>query len=115
MKNKEHYSKEYQIFKRKKHTKSIVIKVVQFSILVVFISLWEILAQVGVIDTFTLSSPSKMWAKFVELIGSGTLFMHMGITLYEAIIGFLIATLLGTFVAIILWWNETLFKILGDI
>ena len=112
MKNKANFSKEYLLFKRKKQTKNVVIKVVQISILIVFIGLWELLARLGAIDTFTLSCPSKMWAKFVELIGSGTLFMHMGITLYEAIIGFLIATLLGTLIAIILWWNETLFRIL---
>ena len=84
----------------------------QIFIVILFIVLWELLAQLEVIDTFTLSSPSRMWATFVELLSSGTLFMHMGVTLYEAIIGFLIATLGGTLIAIILWWNETIRKIL---
>lgn len=112
MRNKENFSKEYLQYKKRKKIKSALILIIQISILVVFIGLWELLAQLEVIDTFTLSSPSRMWATFVELLSSGTLFMHMGVTLYEAIIGFLIATIFGTLIAIILWWNETLFRVL---
>ena len=112
MRNSVNYSKGYLQYKRKKKTKNIIIKIIQISILVLFIGLWELLAQVGAIDTFTLSCPSRMWKTFIELASSGTLLTHMWVTLYEAIIGFLIATLLGTLIAIILWWNETFFRIL---
>ena len=112
MKNKTNYSKEYFLYKKKKKLKSALIIVVQISILILFIGLWEIFARTGIIDTFILSSPSRMWNTFIELLSSGTLFLHAGITLYEALIGFCIATIFGTIIAIILWWNETLFKIL---
>ena len=32
--------------------------------------------------------------------------MHVSITIYETIIGFVLGTMLGTVVAIILWWSE---------
>lgn len=59
-----------------------------------------------------MSSPSKILSQIVILFNNGTLFYHIGVTLNEAIIGFLIATLGGTLIAIILWWNETIRKIL---
>ena len=36
----------------------------------------------------------------------------MGITLYETVLGFIIATVLGTLIAIVLWWSDTLRRIL---
>ena len=112
MKNNINYSKEYLQYRQKKTIKTISIKIIQIAILIIFIGLWELLAQIGAIDTFTLSCPSRMWKTLMELASSGTLLTHMWVTLYEAIIGFLIVTLLGSVIAIILWWNDTLFRIL---
>jgi NitT/TauT family transport system permease protein len=42
----------------------------------------------------------------------GSLFYHVGITLFETIIGFVTGTLLGTFIAILLWWNDYISKTL---
>jgi len=109
---KKGYSQGFIVYKRKKRAKNIVIKCIQIGILVAIVGVWELLAQLGAIDTFILSSPSRMWHTFTELISSGMLLTHIGVTLYEAIIGFLIATLGGTLIAIILWWNDTIFKIL---
>ena len=36
----------------------------------------------------------------------------MGITLLECVCGFVLATLLGTIIAILLWWSKTLRKVL---
>jgi len=112
MKANKSFSAGYLEYQKKKQLKTIFVRVVQIAILVVFVGLWELLARLNLIDTFTLSSPSRMWNTFIELCASGTILKHMGITLYEAIIGFLIATIGGTVIAIILWWNETLFRIL---
>ena len=37
--------------------------------------------------------------------------MHIGISVWETILGFVIGTILGILAAVILWWNETLAKI----
>ena len=40
------------------------------------------------------------------------LFNHIWITVYETFISFSLATLIGTFIAIILWYNNFLYKVL---
>jgi len=106
------YSKDYiKYLKKQRLTKALII-IAQFAILVAIIALWEILASTGVIDTFIMSSPSRILKTIINLYTSGNLFNHIFTTLGEAIIGFLIATLLGSIIAIILWWNDTLRRIL---
>ncbi len=105
-------SKEYKTYLKKERTKKILILSAQLSILIIFFGLWEILAHFQLIDTFIVSSPSRIIKTIGELYSSGSLFTHIFTTLGEAIIGFLIATLGGSLIAILLWWNETLRRIL---
>lgn len=109
---KKEISKDYKVYLRKKKTNKIIVLSVQLGILILFISLWEILARLNVIDTFILSSPSRIMSTIAELYVSGSLFYHIFTTLSEAIIGFLIATIGGYLIAIILWWNDFIRKIL---
>lgn len=94
-----------------KRNKKIIILAIQIAVLLLFFGLWELLAQTNVIDAFITSSPSRM-LKTLKMLVRQDLFKHMGITLLECICGFLIATLLGTVVAVLLWWSETLRKVL---
>lgn len=112
MKKQTNTSKEYNVWKRKKRNKSIWILLIQIGILVFVLGLWEVLAVCGVIDTFILSSPSRIITTIGTLIADGSLWLHIGTTLYEAILGFLIATILGSLIAILLWWNTTLKRVL---
>lgn len=109
---KKNISKEYRKYLNKKKTNKIIILAIQLGILTLCISLWEILAVNGLIDTFILSSPSRILSSIAELYTSGSLFYHISTTLTEAIIGFLIATIGGYVIAIILWWNDYLRRIL---
>ncbi len=113
MKNsKENYSKEHLIYLKKRKNNKIVVLSSQIGLLILFLFLWELLARTGLINSFITSSPSKIINTVGELFASGDLFMHMGVTLLETLVGFLIASLLGTFIAILLWWSETVRKIL---
>ncbi len=112
LKTKPNHSKEYAQYLKKIRTDKTIILTIQLIILIGIFALWEILALVGAIDTFIMSSPSRIVKQIGILLSNGTLFYHIGITLYEAIIGFVIATIGGTMIAIILWWNETIRKIL---
>lgn len=112
LKEKPNYSKEYKNYLKKIRINKSVIITIQLTILIAIFVFWEIFAITGVIDSFIMSSPSKILNQIALLFNNGTLFYHIGITLNEAIIGFLIATLGGTLIAIILWWNKTLRKIL---
>ena len=105
-------SKEYRKYLKNQRISKFLIATTQIGILILIIALWEILARLNVIDTFIMSSPSRILATIKDLYLSNSLFVHIFTTLYEAIIGFLIATIGGTLIALILWWNDTLRKIL---
>lgn len=84
----------------------------QLSVLVGFFGIWELGAVLGWFDPFILSSPSRVWASIVRLYESQELWLHIGTTLLETVLGFLIGTALGTLVAILLWWLPALNRIL---
>ena len=42
---------------------------------------------------------------------SNNLLKHIGVTVYETIVGFLLGTFLGIVIAIILWWSDFLSKV----
>ena len=100
-----------QYLKKIKKDKIIVLSS-QIILLLALIGLWELLTSIGVLDPFFFSSPSRIIKTLGEFISSGELLTHIGITLYETVLGFIIATLLGTILAILLWWSEKLRKIL---
>ena len=89
----------------------IIVVFLQIFILALFLGLWELFASVGVIDAFFFSSPSRMMTCLVELFSSSDIWVHMGISLLETILGFLIATALGGLIAILLWWSERARKV----
>ena len=84
----------------------------RWGLLAAVIALWEILARAGAIDSFITSSPSRIWETFLSLCKDGSLFTHAGVTLYETVVSFLFATVLGTLIAIALWWCDTLRNVL---
>lgn len=75
-------------------------------LLLFFIFAWEFLTRVGIIDSFLFSSPTRILNTINQLIQSNELSKHIATTLYETLTGFLIATLLGTVIALCLWLFE---------
>lgn len=106
------YSKAHERYLKRLRNDKIFVFVFQILILVLLIGLWELLAATKVIDPFFVSSPSRIFNMFVSLLESGTIWKHIGITLLETLVGFVVATLGGTLIAILLWWNRRLRKIL---
>jgi len=106
------YSPEHKNYLKKQKNKKIIILTSQILFLVIFLALWEILARLNIIDSFIMSSPSIIFNKMIDLFKTGNLIYHIGVTLYEAILGFVIATSLGTLIAILLWWSDYLRKVL---
>ncbi|MBQ2680075.1 MAG: ABC transporter permease [Firmicutes bacterium] len=88
------------------------IRLAQIVILLAFFALWELTAQAGILDPFIFSSPSRILTCLIQMSADGSLFRHIGITLFETCAGFVSGTALGTFSAVILWWNSSLRKIL---
>lgn len=103
-------SEERKRYLRKITVTKVSIFITQISLVILFIALWEILANKGIIDSFITSQPSRMLKTFMNLSQNGLL-EHLGVTVYETIVGFLAGSILGVIIAIILWWSKFLSKV----
>jgi len=108
--NKKIISNERKEYLRKIRKNKFMVLFTQIFILMLFLGIWEVLANNGVIDSFITSSPSRILKTFMNL-SSNDLVKHILVTTYETVIGFLIGTSLGVLIAIILWWSEFLSKV----
>lgn len=108
--NKIIISKERKQYLKVQKYKKYMVWFTQVAILVVFLAIWEYLANKKIIDSFIMSSPSRIWNTFMNL-SSNDLIKHIGVTVYETVVGFLVGTGLGIIIAIILWWSDFLSKV----
>lgn len=104
-------SKERKEYLKNKKKKKILVLCTQIFILIIFLAIWEILANKGIIDSFMMSQPSRIWNTLINL-GSEDLLKHIWVTVYETMVGFSIGTILGIGIAILLWWSDFLSKVL---
>ena len=77
-----------------------------------FLFLWEISARCGWIDSFIFSSPSLIFQTFLKMAQDQSLFMHIGITLEETLLSFLLVSILGLGISVLLWACPRLAKVL---
>lgn len=83
----------------------------QIVIFVLFFSLWEIASRLHWIDPLIFSSPTKVGALLIEKVIDASLFTHLGVTVFETVMGFILGTVLGTLLAALLWWSPFFSKI----
>ncbi|MCI9193972.1 MAG: ABC transporter permease [Angelakisella sp.] len=83
----------------------------QWGLLILLVALWEILARAGIIDSFILSQPSRIWRTWTTMFVEGELWTHMWVTIYETLVGFLLGVALGIGLAVLLWWNDFVAKV----
>lgn len=81
-------------------------------ILVGFVALWELFVDRGILSEFLISKPSKIFELFLVYCRSGELFKHVGISVYETILGLVIGTVAGLIIAIILYLLPKVYKVL---
>ncbi len=94
-----------------RHTIRLV-RSVQLLILIVLIGLWELAGRMRWIDVLIFSYPSKVFRQIGRDAWSGELWPHIGMTVTETVIGFLLGTLAGTLLAVLIWWSPFLSKVL---
>lgn len=105
-------SPEYEKFLYNKRKKKYLIIFSQVFLLLFFLVSWEVLAYFEIINTFLVSSPSAIYRLFIQYVSDGSLFKHIGISVWETFLGFSIGTILGIIIAIILWWSDTIAQVL---
>lgn len=97
----------------KRHMKKMrVIRTYQILIITIFIVFWELATRVKIINSFIFSSPSRVVKTFLDMAYDGSVFYHMGITLMETFISFALVIIIGFLVATLLWWNDSIAKVL---
>ncbi len=101
-----------QSFIKRYYRKKRWIMASRLFILIGIIGLWELFVQIGALDAFIFSSPIRMVKSFISLAKTGEIFMHIGVTLLETMISFILVLVLGVGIAIILWWNDGISKTL---
>ncbi len=107
------YTQEHLLYLKKRRNHQIVVWSLRLALLAFILAAWELVTTVfGWIDPFFMSSPSRIAKTIASLYEDGTLFYHIGVTLLETVVGFVIAVAVGCIVALALWWSETLRKVL---
>ncbi len=105
------YSNEHKEYLKKRKRRKFLIILTQLLIIIIFIAIWEILARLEIINTFISSSPSKIISTIIGLHNQNNLYKHIWITIYETVISFGLGTIIGIVIAIILWWNNFIYKV----
>lgn len=104
-------SEEYKKFLKKIKRDNFLVFFTQIFIIILFFIVWQILANKGLINTFLVSSPSKVFNTILDLIKENNFWNHILTTLYEIIISFIIGNLIGLIFASILWFNKFLSRV----
>lgn len=105
------YSKEREKYLKKIKKEKILVIFFQLLVLISLIIIWEYAAYKGYINTFIASSPSRILKTIISLHKQNNLYNHIGITVYETFLSFIIGSIIGTLIAIILWWNRFISKV----
>ena len=88
--NESRPSKAQEAFLKAEKRHHILVGSARFLVFFLFAGLWEISADLGLIDAFIFSSPSRIFLCFYTMAMDKSIFLHIGITLYETLISFLL-------------------------
>lgn len=105
-------SLEQREFIKKYLVKNKRIRIYQLIIIIGFIGAWEVTTYLKILDSFVFSSPSRVTRTFIDMAEDGSIFYHMGITLAETLISFVFVIVIGLLMAVLLWWNDSVSKVL---
>jgi NitT/TauT family transport system permease protein len=109
-------SRQYGDWLRQERRNRLTVRAAQLAILVVFLILWEVLPRLQIINPLFTSYPSAIWPTFVDMLKATpqqpSIQTHTLSTVLATIVGFTAAMIIGTAIAAVLWWWNTLYKVL---
>lgn len=106
------YSLEHILYLRKLKKEKIIVNIIKVSIIIVFLLFWEFGVRLGFINSFLFSSPTLIIKTIITLFKNNDLLLHIFTTLYEVLISFILASLIGIIIASILWSSKFIAKII---
>lgn len=103
-------SQQHYLSLQKRHKR--IVSISRVLILFSFLFIWEFTANTGIIDSFIFSSPSKIALCFWSMVLDKSIFLHVGVTLYETIVSFVLVIAISILMAVALWLSPKLSEIL---
>lgn len=88
------------------------ISTMRIMIFVLFLILWETSSCLGWIDSFFFASPSRVLRCCLEQLKTNNLLSHIGVTLFETIVSFLLVLLFSLLTATLLWYSRRMSEVL---
>ena len=88
------------------------VRIWQIALVAGLFAVWELSCRLGLSDGFLVSSPSRMVQTLWRLCASGELWHHAAVSIGETVLGFTAGTVLGTAIAVAMWWSDTAARIL---
>ena len=79
------------------------IRIVQITIGLSFIIIWELLSRFNIINSFIFSSPSKVLITIIDLYKNNNLFNNIYVTLLELFVSFILGSIIGFIIALIFY------------
>lgn len=104
-------SKAQLLYLKKQKQHRIIVNFSRIFIFMGFLLMWEISSFYGIIDSFIFSSPSKVVLCFWEMVLDRSIFLHIGVTLYETMISFVLVTIFSILFATLLWFSKKMLQI----
>lgn len=81
-------------------------------IFLLFLALWEVSANLGWIDSFFFSSPSRVVLCFIKQVRTNSMLSHIGVTLFETLVSFFLVLLFSLIISTLLWYSPKLSEVL---
>ncbi len=104
-------SEAYQRYLRQMGLRRLAILAVQILLAVAALILWEVAAERYWVNPMLTSRPSAVWETTLRMVGTGTIWKHLLVTLRETFVGFVAGMVIGVSVSVALWWWEPLAKV----
>jgi len=83
--------------------KNKILSIIKMLIIpIILVVLWQISGENGWIKTSAISTPLKIWKKFITLLGNGTLQENILISLQRIFLGFIIGSVVGIVLGILI-------------
>ena len=99
---------------RKKYNISkIKLLLSQITLFIMLIIIWELLAHFNIINTFLFSKPSDIVSLMYDYFRTNEIYKHIYISLIETILGITIGSIVGIFIASLLWYSPKVSKLLN--
>lgn len=100
-------SQEQKDFLTKVRKKKTQIHLIQILCVLFFFTVWQFCSSNKIINPFIFSSPSRIVVTLLDMIKTGFLFPHIGITLAETFLSFFLVLVISIAGSVLLWWNKT--------